>query len=97
MKEKKKVYFVIFGFCLLLITSQSLHAEGILSTERSIVGQVVLPPSVPGKDRFVWVSVFTIAPGGEIIAALGLYDDPLTTRPVDYGESRHRTLLSGPG
>jgi len=86
MKEKKKIYFVIFGFCLLLITSQSVHAEEILSTERSIVGQVVLPPSVPEKDRFVWLSVFTMAADGEIIAALDLYDDPQTTRPVDYVE-----------
>ncbi len=86
MKETKKIYFVILGLCLLLIMSQSVHAQGILSTEQSIVGSVMVPPSVPEKDRFVWLSVFTIAPDGEIIAALGLYDDPQTTRPVDYVE-----------
>ena len=66
--------------------SQPVHARGILSTEQSIVGTVLLPPSVPEKDRFVWLSVFTIAPDREIIAALGLYDDPQTTRAVDYVE-----------
>ena len=86
MKEKKTIYFVILGLCLLLILSQSVHAQGILSTEHSLTETVLLPPSVPEKDRFVWLSVFTIAPDGEIIAALGLYDDPQTTRAVDYVE-----------
>jgi len=86
MKEKEKIYFVILGLCLHLIMSQSVHAQGIRSTEQSIVGTVLLPPSVPEKDRFVSLSVFTIAPDGEIIAALGLYDDPQTTRAVDYVE-----------
>ncbi len=86
MKEKKQIYFVILGLCFLLIMSQPVHPQRILSTEQSIVGTVLLPPSVPERDRFVSSSVFTIAPDGEIIAALGLYDDPQTIRPVDYVE-----------
>ena len=49
-------------------------------------GVVLLPPSAPETDRLTLVSLVTIVPDAEVIAAVAVYDNPETTNPVDYIE-----------
>ncbi len=72
---------------LLLLSSGTLHAETIRVTENLRGETVILPSSAPETDRFILVSIVTIASEGVVVAAMAVYDNPQTTRPVDYLES----------
>jgi len=86
MKVKNKIYFIIAGFLLLLISGGSLHAEPMRVTENLRKERVLLPPSAPERSQLILVSFSTITAEGEIIAALAVYDDPRTRKPDDYLE-----------
>ncbi|MEE9143739.1 MAG: hypothetical protein V3U06_03085 [Candidatus Binatia bacterium] len=86
MKVKNKIYFIIAGFLLLLISGGSLHAEQMRVTENLRKETVLLPPSAPERSQLILVSFSTITAEGEIIAALAVYDDPRTRKPDDYLE-----------
>ncbi len=66
--------------------SGSLHAEPVRVTGNLRGEKVLLPPSAPVTDRFMLVSFVTIGPEAERMAALAVYDDPQTRRPIDYLE-----------
>jgi hypothetical protein len=86
MKGKSKIYFVILGLSVLLLSIGSLHAEPVPVTENLRGETVLLPLSTPEREQLVLVSFVTIAPEAEIIAALAVYDDPQTRRSEDYLE-----------
>ncbi len=86
MKQKKQIYYILFSLFFLLITIKIGFAQEARSTEFFTDRTMMFSPLVPEWDRFVWRSVFTIAPEGRIRAALGIFDDPATNRPVDYVE-----------
>jgi len=84
MKDKKKIYFVILGLTVLLLSIGSLHAEPVPVTENLRGETVLLPPSTPERDQLVLVSFVTIAPEAEVVAAIAVYDDPQSRWSVDY-------------
>jgi len=86
MKAKNKIYLIIMGLLLLLISGGSLHAEQMRVTENLRKETVLLPPSAPERSQLILVSFSTITAEGEIIAALAVYDDPRTRKPDDYLE-----------
>ncbi len=86
MKDKKKIYFVILGLTVLLLSIGSLHAEPVPVTENLRGETVLLPPSAPEREQLVLVSFVTIAPEAEVIAAIAVYDDPQSRWSVDYME-----------
>lgn len=71
---------------LLLLSSGTLHAETIRVAENLRGETVILPSSAPETDRFILVSFVTIGREAEVLAAMAVYDNPQTTRPVDYLE-----------
>ncbi len=86
MKYKKKIYFVILGLTVLLLSIGSLHAEPVPVTENLRGETVLLPPSTPERDQLVLVSFVMITPEAEVIASVARYDDPQTRRSIDYLE-----------
>lgn len=86
MKYKKKIYFVILGLTVLLLSIGSLHAEPVPVTENLRVETVLLPPSAPERGQFILVSFVMITPEAEVIASVATYDDPQTRRSIDYLE-----------
>jgi len=86
MKAKKKIYYVILGLTLLWLSGGPLHAEQIRVTENLRSETVLLPPSAPERGQLVLVSFVTITPEAEVIASVATYDDPRTSRPMDYLE-----------
>ncbi len=74
------------GLPLILVSSPDLHSETMRVTENLRGGVVLLPPSAPETDRLTLVSFITIVPDAEVLAAIAVYDNPQTTRPVDYVE-----------
>ena len=86
MKDKQKIYFIIMGLSLLILSGGSLHAEPMRVTENLRRERVLLPPSVPERDHLILVSFVTIAAEAEAIATMAVYDDPQTRWPVDYFE-----------
>ena len=68
------------------VFSAAVHSASMRVTE-NLRGQVVLlPPSAPETDRLTLVSFITIVPDAEVLAAIAVYDNPETTKPVDYIE-----------
>lgn len=97
MRKSKHVgYFLLFILSALLFYNRSLPAEPMRVTENLRNERVLLPPSAPDKDQLAVVSILTIVSGAEILAAVTMYDDPQTERPVDYMElyDRSGSLLS---
>ncbi len=86
MKDKKKIYFVILGLTVLLLSIGSLHAEPVPVTENLRGETVLLPPSTPERDQLVLVSFVMITPEAEVIVSVATYDDPQTRRSIDYLE-----------
>ena len=74
------------GLSHLLLLSGSLHAETIRFTENLRRETVLLPPSAPERGQLVLVSFVTITPEAEVIASVATYDDPQTSRSIDYLE-----------
>ncbi len=91
MKMTRVLSSVLFligtiGLPLPVVSSEDLHAEKVRVTE-NLRGQVVLLPlSAPETDRLTLVSFITIVPDAEVLAAIAVYDNPETTKPVDYIE-----------
>ncbi len=68
------------------VFSADVHSASMRVTE-NLRGQVVLlPQSAPETDRLTLVSFITIVPDAEVLAAIAVYDNPETTKPVDYIE-----------
>ncbi len=68
------------------VFSTEVHSASMRVTE-NLRGQVVLLPlSAPETDRLTLVSFITIVPNAEVLAAIAVYDNPETTKPVDYIE-----------
>jgi len=68
------------------VFSAEVHSASMRVTE-NLRGQVVLLPlSAPETDRLTLVSFITIVPDAEVLAAIAVYDNPETTKPVDYIE-----------
>ncbi len=86
MKAKKKIYYVILGLTLLWLSGGPLHAEQIRVTENLRRETVLLSPSAPERGQLVLVSFVTITPEAEVIASVATYDDPQTSRSMDYLE-----------
>jgi len=74
------------GLSLISVSRADVHSESMRVTENLRGGVVLLPPSAPETDRLTLVSFITIVPDAEVLAAIAVYDNPLTTRPVDYLE-----------
>ncbi len=74
------------GLPLLLVSSPNLHSETMRVVENLRGGVVLLPPSAPETDRLTLISFVTIVPDAGVLAAIAVYDNPQTTRPVDYLE-----------
>ncbi len=68
------------------VFSADVHSASMRVTENLRGGVVVLPPSAPETDRLTLVSFITIVPDAGVLAANAVYDNPQTTRPVDYLE-----------
>ncbi|MGH7771800.1 MAG: hypothetical protein ACREQA_06140 [Candidatus Binatia bacterium] len=91
MTLKNKIYFII------LVLVAQLSFLGPIATERlepsnSALGQeILLPASVPEKDRLNRVSFLPVIVEGEIVGGVAVYDDPATERPADYLELYNRT------
>lgn len=86
MGEKNKIYFVILGVFLLLLSGRSLYAEPMKVTENLRREAVLLPSSAPDKGQLILVSSVRITSEGEVMALLAVYDDPRTKRSMDYLE-----------
>ncbi len=86
MKGKSKIYFVILGLPVLLLSIGSLHAEPVPVTENLRGETVLLPPSAPERGQLVLVSFVMITPEAEVIASVAAYDDPKSRWSVDYME-----------
>jgi len=68
------------------VFSAEVHSASMRVTE-NLRGQVVLLPlSAPETDRLTLVSFITIVPEAKVLAAIAVYDNPQTTRPMDYVE-----------
>ncbi len=74
------------GLSLFLVSSADLHAETMRVAENLRGETVLLPSSAPETDQFILVSFVTIGREAEVLAAMAVYDNPQTTRPVDYLE-----------
>ena len=68
------------------VFSAEVHAASMRVTENLRGDVVLLPPSAPETDRLTLVSFITIVPDAEVLAAIAVYDNPGTTRPMDYVE-----------
>ncbi len=76
----------IFDLPHFSVFSAEVHSASMRVTE-NLRGQVVLlPPSAPETDRLTLISFITIVPDAEVLAAVAVYDNPETTKPVDYVE-----------
>ncbi len=74
------------GLSLISVSRADVHSESMRVTENLRGGVVLLPPSAPETDRLTLVSFITIVPDAEVLGAIAVYDNPQTTRPVDYIE-----------
>ncbi len=74
------------GLSLISVSRADVHSEAMRVTENLRGGVVLLPPSAPETDRLTLVSFITIVPDAEVLVAIAVYDNPQTTRPVDYVE-----------
>ena len=74
------------GLSLISVSRADVHSESMRVTENLRGGVVLLPPSAPETDRLTLVSFITIVPDAEVLGAIAVYDNPQTTRPVDYLE-----------
>jgi len=68
------------------VFSADVHSASMRVTENLRGGVVLLPPSAPETDRLTLVSFITIVPDAGVLAAIAVYDDRQTTRPMDYVE-----------
>ncbi len=68
------------------VFSAEVHSASMRVTENLRGGVVLLPPSAPETNRLTLVSFITIVPDAELLAAIAVYDDRQTTRPMDYVE-----------
>ncbi len=68
------------------VFSAEVHSASMRVTANLRGGVVLLPPSAPETDRLTLVSFITIVPDAEVLAAIAVYDNPETTKPVDYIE-----------
>ncbi len=73
------------GF-LSLLSSVSTYAETTRATENLRGETVILPVSVPERERLVLVSFLTLTTEAEMIGAMVIYDDPQTEAETDYLE-----------
>ena len=71
---------------ILLLFSNSLHAEPMRAIENLRGETVFVPLSAPDKGRLILVGSATIAQETEIIGEVAMYDDARTKRSVDYLE-----------
>ena len=76
----------VLGLSLISVSRADVHSESMRVTENLRGGVVLLPPSAPETDRLTLVSFITIVPDAEVLAAIAVYDNPQTARPVDYLE-----------
>ena len=76
----------IFDLPHFSVFSAEVHSASMRVTENLRGGVVLLPPSAPETDRLTLVSFITIVPDAEVLAAIAVYDNPQTTRPMDYVE-----------
>ncbi len=74
------------GLSLISVSRADVHSESMRVTENLRGGVVLLPPSAPETNWLTLVSFFTIVPDAEVLGAIAVYDNPQTTRPVDYIE-----------
>ena len=74
------------GLFLVSVSRADDHSKSMRVTANLRGGVVLLPPSAPATDRLTLVSFITIVPDAEVLAAIAVYDDPQTTRPMDYVE-----------
>ncbi len=76
----------IFDLPHFSVFSAEVHSASMRVTENLRGGVVLLPPSAPETNRLTLVSFITIVPDAEVLAAIAVYDDRQTTRPMDYVE-----------
>ena len=74
------------GLFLVSVSRAADHSKSMRVTANLRGGVVLLPPSAPETDRLTLVSLVTIVPDAEVLAAVAVYDNPETTKPVDYIE-----------
>lgn len=85
-RTKLRIYSVILGLLVLLLSGRNLHAEPMRVTENLRRERVFLPSSAPNKSKLILVSFTTIQVGADIAGTMAMYDDPQTERPMDYME-----------
>lgn len=68
------------------VSAEGLPAEPMRVTADLRSETVLLPPSVPDKIHLTLVAFVTIESEAGIIAAIAVYDDLRTKRPLDYWE-----------
>jgi len=86
MNRRRIVRSLLLGVLFVLAAGPHAYAQETRLSGPFARQGVALPPSAPEKEHLDRLSVLTIAPEAEIIASVGLYDDPETPRPVDYVE-----------
>ncbi len=86
VRTKQTIFCVALCALVLLLSGEGLDAEPMRVTENLRREIVLLPSSAPDKGQLILVSFVTIVTEAENKAAMALYDDPQTKRPVDYLE-----------
>lgn len=91
MAFKNKIYFIILGLAGQLFFFGYIATEPLGASDNASEQEILLPASVPEKDRLTVVSFLPVILEGEIAGGVAVYDDPATERPADYLELYNST------
>jgi hypothetical protein len=82
----KKIIFSLLVLLPVLFLSQRIESQQLRIGDNLRHEKVLLPPSVPDKDRLVVTDYETVLDEGDGVGILVFYDDPRTKLEVDYIE-----------
>ena len=82
----KKIIFSLLVLLPVLFLSQRIESQQLRIGDNLRHEKVLLPPSVPDKDRLVVTDYETVLDEGDGVGILVFYDDPRTKLKVDYIE-----------
>src|SRR5215467_7880859 len=82
----KKIIFSLLVLLPVLFLSQRIESQQLRIGDNLRHEKVLLPPSVPDKDRLVVTDYETVLDEGDGVGILVFYDAPRTKLKVDYIE-----------
>jgi hypothetical protein len=86
MAFKNKLRLIILALVAELLFFGPVSLESLRAADTRFERIIVLPTSLPEKDRLTLVSYFPMIVEAEIAVSLAVYDDTTTKRPADYLE-----------